>query len=111
MMVVIRILLLVRGYMRLLWDLMMIVIIAGDRSLMIIMILLSIGSRCILTPIKVIINAVLVTSILGLTSGQCFVAKNKILCSDYHRSYQSCRSVVMVVAADVVVAVAVVGYV
>lgn len=110
MMVVIRILLLVRGYMRLLWDLMMIVIIAGDRSLMIIMILLSIGSRCILTPIKVIINAVVI-SIIKLTSGQCFVVKNTILCSDYHRSYQSCRSVVMVVAADVVVAVAVVGYV
>lgn len=110
MMVVIRILLLVRGYMRLLWDLMMIVIIAGDRSLMIIIILLSIGSRCILTPIKVIINAVVI-SIIKLTSGQCFVVKNKILCSDYHRSYQSCRSVVMVVAADVVVAAAVVGYV
>lgn len=109
MMVVICIPLLVRWYMRLLWYLM-IVMIARDRSLMIIMILLSIGPRCILTPINVVINATLVISIIGLTSGQCFVVKNKILCSDYHRSYQSYRFGVMVVA-DVVVVVGVVGYV
>lgn len=106
MMVVICIPLLVRWYMRLLWYLM-IVMIARDRSLMIIMILLSIGPRCILTPINVVINATLVISIIGLTSGQCFVVKNKILCSDYHRSY---RFGVMVVADEVVV-VGVVGYV
>lgn len=108
MMVVICIPLLVRWYMRLLWYLM-IVMIARDRSLMIInMILLSIGPRCILTPINVVINATLVISIIGLTSGQCFVVKNKILCSDYHRSYQSYRFGVMVVV-DEVVAVGVVG--